>query len=180
MWTSACCAAHRRLPESTGVKTEPLWIPLIPPLPCVPPLRCSLCLDDFNYSEIKCSYAAYALSQTPVWSSLWMLINVEECVWLPGCLSGKSWWPSFISPKLQLSTSDIRFCDEQMAGRWSSPPNLSIIWIINWTCISLCLAAVNPTRCCPARPPPVCLPLQYWESLTPFLTADLSSSVTHQ
>lgn len=42
-----------------------------------------------------------------------------------------------------------------------------------WTCIFLCLSVVNPTRCfCTFRP--ACSQLQYWKSLTPFLTADLS------
>lgn len=95
-------------------------------------LRCSLCLDDFNYSAIKLSYAAYALSEIPIWYLLWMLINVEMWVRLSGCLSGNNWWPSFISLKLQFCMSDIRFCDVQMTVIWSSPFNLSIIWIIFW------------------------------------------------
>lgn len=113
-------------------------------------LRCSLCLDDFNYSAIKLSYAAYALSEIPIWYLLWMLINVEMCVRLSGCLSGNNRWPSFISLKLQFCMSDIRFCDVQMTVIWSSPFNLSIIWIIFWH-VFLYLAAVNPTHCFPAH-----------------------------
>lgn len=45
-------------------------------------LICSLCLDDFNYSAIKLSYAAYALSEIPIWYSgclsMWK--------WVLGCL----------------------------------------------------------------------------------------------
>lgn len=92
-------------------------------------LRCSLCLNDFNYSTIKLSYAAYALSEISIWYLLWMLIIVEMCVRLSGCLYGNNWWPSFYF-KLQFNMSDIRFCDVQMTVIWKSPSNLFIIWII--------------------------------------------------
>lgn len=95
-------------------------------------LICSLCLDDFNYSAIKLSYAAYALSEIPIWYLLWMLISVEMGVSLPWCLYGNNSWPSFIQIKLQFSMLDIRSSGVPLTVIWSSPSNLTLIWIIYW------------------------------------------------
>lgn len=176
MWTGACCAARRRFVWERRRENRPTLNSLNSGLGHVfcssHHLRCSLCLDDFNYSAIKLSYAAYVLSEIPIWYLLWMFINVEMCVRLSGCLYGNNWWPSFISLKLQFNMSDIRFCDVQMIVIWHSPSNLSIIWII-YLDMHFSMSVVNPTRCfCTFRP--ACSQLQYWKSLTPFLTADLS------
>lgn len=141
-------------------------------------LRCSLCLDDFNYSAIKLSYAAYALSEIPIWYLLWMLINVQTCVRFSGYLSGNNWWSIFISLKLQISMSDIRFCDVQMTVIWSSPSNLSIIWIIldMYFSMSGCSQSYTLFSC---TFHPVRLQLQNLESVTPFLTSDFPPFLTH-